>query len=179
MLPMRRILMGLVACVFLLQVPRGTAASPGLAEPEIGFQADHTLAIVVNQTNSIEDLSFPELRRIFLGERSHWPNGRRITLVMMETGTAERKAMLHDVYHMSEEDLNRHFLRGLFTGEVFASPKTLATSVGVRKFVFNVPGAIGYMLLSDVDTSVKVVKVDGRLPSDKEYQLAMDPHPVK
>ena len=84
--------------------------------------------------------------------------------------------MLRDVYHMSEEDLNRHFLRGLFTGEVFASPKTLATSIGVRKFVFNVPGAIGYMALSDVDDSVKVIKVDGHLPTDKDYRLAMDNH---
>ena len=37
--------------------------------------------------NPVQNLDFAELRRIFLGERSHWPNGRRITLVTMEPGS--------------------------------------------------------------------------------------------
>jgi len=49
------------------------------------------LAIVVNQSNAVDDLSLTELRAVFLGERSHWPNGRRITLVMMEQGQPERE----------------------------------------------------------------------------------------
>ena len=44
-----------------------------------------SLAIIVNRDNPVENLSMAELRTVFLGERSHWPNGRRITLVMMET----------------------------------------------------------------------------------------------
>jgi ABC-type phosphate transport system substrate-binding protein len=174
MQPQRRILLFLVACVFLMPLSAGRAAAPQNPNP-----VDSYLAIVVNQANPVEDLSFSELRRIFLGERSHWANGRRITLVMMEPGTAERKAMLHDLYHMTEQELNRHFLRGLFTGEVFASPKTLASPVGVRKFVFNVPGAIGYIRFSEVDSSVKVIRVDGRLPEDKDYRLLIDPRPAK
>lgn len=173
---LRRILLLLISCALLMEAPRNTSAAPPAPE---SANADHTLAIVVNQDNPIDDLSYVELRRIFLGERSHWANGRRITLVMMEAGTVERKAMLHDLYHMTEDELNRHFLRGLFTGEVFASPKTLASPVGVRKFVFNVPGAIGYLRVSDVDSSVKVIKVDGHSPEDKDYRLQIDPHTVK
>jgi hypothetical protein len=47
--------------------------------------------------------------------------------------------------------------------------------VGVRKFVFNVPGAIGYVRATDVDSSVKILRVDGRLPEDKEYSLRIPP----
>jgi hypothetical protein len=67
----------------------------------------------------------------------------------------------------------------VFTGEVFVSPKTLASPVGVRKFVFNVPGAIGYVRASDVDSSVKVLRVDGRLPADKDYSLRIQPPAVQ
>ena len=74
------------------------AASP--AEPEAAVEP---LAIIVNRTNGVNDLSTAELRRIFLGDSSHWPNGRRITLVMREPGEPERKCMLHDLYQMSEE----------------------------------------------------------------------------
>ena len=129
------------------------------------------LAIIVNRENSIDNLSMTDLRSMFLGERSHWPNGRRITLVMMEPGQPERETLLRDVCRMSESDLRRRFLQGLLTGEVLVSPKTLSSPAGVRKFVFNVPGAIGYVRSEDVDDSVKVVRIDGHLPGDAEYPL--------
>jgi hypothetical protein len=47
----------------------------------------------------------------------------------------------------------------------------LATPNGVLRFVFNVPGAIGYVRASEVDASVKTLRVDGRLPGDRGYGL--------
>lgn len=129
------------------------------------------LAIVVNQSNPVDNVSFNELRRIFLGNRSHWANGRRITLVMRETNEPERRTILRDVCEMSEDQLKNHYLHGLFTGEILVSPKTLATSMGVRKFIFNVPGAIGYLRKSEVDSTVKIVRIDGLDPEDKGYRL--------
>lgn len=155
-----------VAILGLERAP-GKAGTAGYLPTNSG----QSLAIIVNQSNPVEDLSSTELRRIFLGERSHWPNGRRITLVMMQPGEPERDTVLREVCRMSEKDFSNHFLHGLFTGEVFASPKTLATPVGVRKFVFNVPGAIGYLRASDVDASVKVVRIDGLLPGDRDYKI--------
>jgi hypothetical protein len=66
-----------------------------------------------------------------------------------------------------------HFLYGLFTGGVLVSPKTLSLSEGVRKFTFNVPGAIGYLRASEVDktVTVKALRIDERLPGDKGYKL--------
>jgi len=141
--------------------------------------ATQPLAIIVNRSNNLDDLALGELRRIFLGERSYWPNGRRITIVMREPGEPERRSMLHDVYQMNESELKNHFLHGLFTGEILVSPKILATAVGVRKFVFNVPGAIGYVRLSDVDGSVKVMRIDEMLPDDKGYKLKVESSPAK
>lgn len=147
-----------------------------LAFPPEEQLGERNLAMVVNVKNPVENLSTPELRRIFLGERGHWPNGgRRITLVMLEPGQPERAAVLSSIYQMSETGFNNHFLHGLFTGEVFVSPKTLASPEGVRKFIFNVPGAIGYLRESDVDQSVKVIRIDERLPRDKGYKFHLPP----
>jgi ABC-type phosphate transport system substrate-binding protein len=140
------------------------AAAPG---------AEQTLAIIVNQSNTVENFSLAELRKIFLGERSHWPNGRRITLVMLDPAQPERKVILREIYGMNEKDLNQHFIQGVFTGVVLVSPKTLGTPAEVLKFVFNVPGAIGYLRASDVDGSVKILRVDGHLPDDKDYRLKL------
>lgn len=132
-----------------------------------------SLAIVVNRTNPVDNLSFSDLHAIFLGSRSHWSNGRLITLVMRQPGEPERKVILHDICGMNEEQFKMHFLSGLYKGEILVSPKTLDTSVGVRKFIFNVPGAIGYLRERDVDETVKVVRIDERLPGDPGYRLHM------
>ena len=155
------------------------AGLPRRAPPEPPAASEQNLAIVVNVSNPTENLSMAELRKIFLGERSHWPNGRRITLVMIEPGQPERAAVLSLIYQMNEKDFNNHLVHGLFTGEVFVSPKTLATPVGVRKFVFNVPGAIGYLRTSDVDSSVKIVKIDEHFPNEKAYPLHLQPSSAK
>ena len=47
--------------------------------------------------------------------------------------------------------------------------------MGVRKFIFNVPGAIGYLRKSDVDATVKIVRIDGLDPEDKDYKLRVQP----
>jgi hypothetical protein len=149
------------------------------ASSEVQTPADLNLAIVVNVSNPADKLSTGELRRIFLGERGNWPNGRRITIVMMEPGQPERAVILREVCQMTETQFNNHFLHGVFTGQVLVSPKTLATPAGVRKFIFNVPGAIGYLRASDVDSTVKVLRIDERAPSDKGYPLHVPPRPSK
>jgi len=159
-----------LALVSLAVLLKGTttSAKPPDTEQSVLFQP---LAIVVNRSNSVNGLSMTELRKVFLGERGHWPNGRRITLVMREPGEPEYKTILREVCQMSDSELKNHILHGLFTGEILVSPKTLDTPAGVRKFVFNVPGAIGYLRLTDVDSTVKIVRVDELLPGDEGYKL--------
>jgi ABC-type phosphate transport system substrate-binding protein len=164
------------AVLWLELSPVGLAARSSPSSPTAG---EETLAIIVNQTNTLDDLSLKELRTVLLGERSHWPNGRRITLVMMDPGLAERKTVLREICRMNETEFSRHFLQGLFTGEVFVSPKTLSTPTGVRKFVFNVPGAIGYVRASDVDSSVKVIRINGHSIDAPDYPLRIEGRPSK
>lgn len=165
----------LVATLLILLLQEGSATSgpsgAALAADQPAF--NEPLVIVVNRSNPVSDLSFDELRRIFLGNRSHWPNGRRITLVMREPGEPERRTVLHEICGMNEDQFKNHFVHGLFTGEILVSPKILSSPVGVRKFIFNVPGAIGYLRVGDIDDTVKVVRIDELLPDDKGYKLRM------
>ena len=165
---MRR-LTTLLITVLLIAWPEVEGVHAGSAAQTAG--TTEPLAIVVNRSNPVDELSSAELRRIFLGNRSHWANGRRITLVMREPGEPERAIILREVCGLTEDQLKNHFLHGLYTGEILVSPKILSSAVGVRKFIFNVPGAIGYLRLEDVDATVKVVRIDELLPEDKGYKL--------
>ena len=164
--------LGLFLCGPWTVVRAGTEGhSPATSENSITAEP---LVIVVNRSNPVDSVSFAELRKIFLGNRSHWPNGRRITLVMREPGEAERNTLLHEVCGMNEDQLKNHFLHGLYTGEILLSPKILDTPTGVRKFIFNVPGAIGYLRIGDVDSTVKILRIDELSPQDKGYKLRLE-----
>jgi ABC-type phosphate transport system substrate-binding protein len=132
-----------------------------------------SLAIVVNTANPVENLSSAELRRIFLAEVGQWPHGRRATVVMREAGEPEREAILKLVYRMSERELDRYFLEKVFRGEIQGGPKLLSTAAGVKRFVVNVPGAIGYVRAGDLDDTVKAVRIEGRAPGEPGYPLMM------
>jgi ABC-type phosphate transport system substrate-binding protein len=168
-----------LAVALVLALPLSRTAQARGDSPESRRNSGGTLAIVVNRSNPVDNLSSVELRKIFLGARSHWRNGHRIALAMLDYGQPEREAVLRQIYRMDEDGYRDHFLKGVYRGEVFVSPKTLASPVVMRKFVFNAPGAIGYLRSSDVDGSVKVLRIDGHLPNDKDYSLQIDERPVK
>ena len=160
--------------VLILEFAPGRAVGRSENAPTIRASLRQSLAIVVNRSNPIDSLSFNELRKIFLGERGHWQNGHRIAVLMMEHGSPERETVLREIYRMDEARYNDHFLRSLFAEDVTIVPKTLDSPARVRKFILQAPGAIGYLRASDADESVKVLRIDGHLPSDKDYRLQID-----
>jgi phosphate transport system substrate-binding protein len=131
------------------------------------------LAVIVNRNNPTEALERRELRALFLGEKTTWPHGRRVTLVLREPGQPERTAAIRLIAGMSEDDLTRHFIHLTFTGSSAGGPRTLATAGGVKRFVFNVPGAIGVIRLADLDDTVKALRIGGVAPADAGYPLVM------
>lgn len=133
-----------------------------------------SLAIVVNLANPIEGLSTAELRKLFLGRKTRWSNGRRVAVAMLDSQYPERHSALRQIYHMDESAYEEYFIKATFRGEVFVAPKTLASPELMRKFVFNAPGAIGYLRTSDLDDTVKVIKVDGLGPNERHYSLQID-----
>jgi ABC-type phosphate transport system substrate-binding protein len=173
------VLLMLAMAVTLIAAPPARTTQPAGLEPQGSPAADECLAILVNRSNPVENLSFAELRKVFLGEQNHWSDGRRITLVMLESGKPERQAVLNLIYRMEDKDFNAYFLHHVFTGDVHAAPTTLTTPSEVLKFVSNVQGAIGYLRTTAVDESVKIVRVDSVLPCEKDYSIRMHAKTVK
>jgi ABC-type phosphate transport system substrate-binding protein len=141
----------------------------GLSAPKA--HGDDALAVIVNKSNPVESMTLEELRKYCVQERKHWPDDKRVTVVLRDPGQAEREAVLQLIYRMGESDFTRYFLQAEFTGEVQAAPKHLSSAIGVRRFIFNVPGAIGFVRASDVDATVKVLRVDGFALGDPHYPL--------
>ena len=132
------------------------------------------LVFVVNHKNPVETLSLAEVRMMLLGERSHWPNGARVTVVMRDPQQPERDAVIRLVCRMDDRDYTRTVLRAVFTAELQSAPKLLGTPAGVIRFIYNVPGAIGYIRASEVDTTVKTVRLSNA-PADTAFGFTLQP----
>lgn len=129
------------------------------------------LVFVVHRSNPTDNLTLADLRKLFHGERRKWSHGRNVTLVMRNPGTIERDTVLRELYEMDENEFARFFLHAEFVGDVATPPKQLNSAQGVIRFVFNVPGAIGYVRLSELDKSVKPLRIGGLAPGDPGYPL--------
>jgi ABC-type phosphate transport system substrate-binding protein len=161
----------IAACAVSGARPRTTARAASAPARDAAKVSPDSLAIIVNRANPVENLAFDELRQYFLGERTHWSNGRRVTIVMREPDQPERDAVLRLIYEMREQDFHEHFLRAKFTGETLEEPRLLDTAARVVNYIFLQPGAIGYVRAGEVAPSVKVVRVDGLMPGDANYKL--------
>ena len=113
--------------------------------------------IVVNRSNNISSLSRDEAQRIFVGEKSAWPGGKHITVLMLAKGQPEREVILREVYRMNESDYIKYFLQAAFTGRVQAAPKDLASAAEMKARLAANPNAVGYLKKEVVDDSVRVL----------------------
>jgi phosphate transport system substrate-binding protein len=156
-----------------LSILAGGPAMRAFAEPAGAARAPapEALVIIVNKANPVDNLTSDELRKYFRLERERWPDGRRNSVLMLPPGTPEREIVLGQIYRLTDGEFARYFFQASYTGQIHSAPKELASAVNVRKFVFNVPGAIGYVRLSQVDDTVKIVRIDGRLPGDADYPM--------
>jgi ABC-type phosphate transport system substrate-binding protein len=127
------------------------------ARPLTVSAAPEEVDVVVNKANNVGATAREEVRRIFLGEKTSWPDGKHITILMLPRGQPERELVLREVYKMNEADYTRYFLQAAFTGRVEAAPKELSSAAEMKSRLAANPNAIGYLKKEDVDDSVKVL----------------------
>lgn len=113
--------------------------------------------VIVNKANTLDELTVAEARKVFMGDKSVWPSGKRVTILMMAPGQPERAVILREIYKMSDGDYTKYFMQAAFTGRVTAPPKETSSAAQMKQLVSENPGAIGYVKKSDVDDTVKVV----------------------
>ena len=170
------VLLGVVA-LLSMSAAVGSFRPPSPLAPPVARNKWEGLAIVVNPRNPIDSLTLAQLRSVFLGERRWWPNHRHVALSGMRRGTPERQTVLRVIYGMDDRNLDHYFLYQTFKGEAPRPPATLKNAADVKKFVGATQGAVGYLRASDVDKSVKVLRVNGLLPDEDGYPLRLRARP--
>ena len=124
------------------------------------------IAIIVHPSNPVDTLSWGELARIYKGRDKKWSTGKPIVATNRPTDTGIRK---HFYAHVLKAKPTQQF-RPPGTPLPFKT-RRLKSGEATRKFVARIPNAIGYIHVSDVDKTVKVLKMGGYRPAETEYEL--------
>lgn len=129
------------------------------------------VVIVANPTVPVADLSFTELRRIFLGERQFWSSNLRITLLMRAPAAPEREVLLKSVYEMSEAQFRQHWIGKVFRAEATGTPQMFYSDEELLGAVAAIPGSIAAVETTRIPRGLRVIRVEGHLPGEPGYRL--------
>jgi hypothetical protein len=148
------------------------ALSLALAWPVAsGAQAATDVAVVVHPDVAVDNLSTSELRRLILGDRGFWPGSLRITLLIRAPVAHERDVVVKNICEMTEAQFRQHWIGKVFRADTAVAPKIVYSSEMAVDLVNRIPGAIAFVSASQVAKGAHVLKIDGRLPGDKDYTL--------
>lgn len=149
------------------------AAAAAVAEAAPGRDA---LVFVRGGRAGAPAVSSAELRRIFLGQTTRWPDGRRIVLAVRPASTAAGRVFYARVAEMSEIDFSRLWLGNLFRGDAESEPRVVGPAEEVRRFLARTPDGIAFLLASEIDPrdpAIRPLTIDGREPGASGYPYGL------
>lgn len=151
----------------------GLTLSLGLALPAVAVNAAEPkvpLAVVVAKSSSLNELSFRELKRLYMGDSINGPNGKKLIPLTQVPVSRDRVGFDRSVLGMSAEAVARYWIDRKIRGQS-GPPKAIDSVDALTRVVGNVDGAIGYVRPDQVRGDVKIVKIDGKLPGEIGYRV--------
>lgn len=133
-----------------------------------------TLVVIVSKDSVMNDISLNTLRNAFLGESVTDPSGKKIIPLNHPPHSSERVGFDRVVLDMSPDEAARYWIDRKIRGQSGA-PRAVDSGALVRRVVARLPGALSYIRREDADDSVKVLRIDGKRPSDGDYPLRYRP----
>ncbi len=114
------------------------------------------LVVVVGSNSTVSALDQSQVRNIFLGRISSFPDGQTAVLLDQPESSVLREEFYRKVTSLSAAEVKAHWAQLSFTGR--GEPPRVANDSGeIKKLLNAMPGAIGYIESSDLDDSVRVV----------------------
>ena len=143
-----------------------SALSAGAAATPTG-----DVAIVVRPDVPVDNVTFAELRKLLLGDKQFWNSNLRVTLLVRAPGAREREVVLKTVYQMSEAQFRQYWIAKVFRAEAAAGPRVVYSNEMAGELTTAIPGAVAFVEAAQVPKTLKILKVNGKLPGDKDYPL--------
>lgn len=159
-----RAAINLLAGLILALLIGGGAARTAVAE------APSPLAIVVAKNSPLTNISLYELKHLYLGEFIAGPEGKRLIPLNHPSQSRERIAFDATVLGMTPDQGAAYWIDRRIRGQS-GSPRAVDSPELIQRIVSRLDGAVAYVRVDAVRPEMRILRVDGKLPTDADYHL--------
>jgi hypothetical protein len=128
-------------------------------------------AVVVSATSKLQDVPLSELTKYCRGTQKTWPDGRNFILVVRHPDSPEMRGALEKLLATTGQDAKPSAGK---IAESRAAVKLVDSDEDLIRFVESTPGAVGLLDVYAINSAVKVLRIDGKLPFDPGYSLKVN-----
>jgi hypothetical protein len=152
---------GLSAALLLAALVATLLALPALP-------AAKNIAVIMSAGSKTTDVPLAELVKLCKGTQKAWSDGRNFLLVMKDPNAADMHTPVQKLFGMAPADLKTAMPKLNESRQVV---KIVDTDDELLRTVEATPGAVGIVDVYSINSSVKVLRIDGKLPFDVGYPL--------
>ena len=134
----------------------------------VSYPAIKNMAVVVAADSNLPDLTMVEFTKLCKGAQKSWPDGRSFTLVLKDPASPEMHVAVQKLFGVSPADAKTAIAK---INEARPLIKVVGTDEDIFRTVTTTPGAVGLVDVYTINSAVKVLHIDGKLPFDVGYAL--------
>jgi hypothetical protein len=126
------------------------------------------MAVVVSTGSKLTDVPMADLAKLCKGTLKTWPDGKNFTLVMRDPDSPEMRGVAQKLFGATPGEIKATIAK---LNESRPTVKIVDNDEDLLRTVEATPGAAGIIDVYAINSSVKVLRVDGKLPFDLGYAL--------
>jgi len=138
-----------------------------------------TIAVIVNKSNPVSDISYNELKQILETRKQYWDNGEKIILIFKPITSVETRTLIDMAYKIKYEEFDKYWFLKVYDNKIMEFPKILNSTGTINILVSEIQGAIAFIGVDEVSKrgNIKVLRVDGKMPDEEGYPLSKRTNP--
>jgi len=130
--------------------------------------ASKNMAVVASAGSKLSDVPLADLVKYCKGSAKAWPDGKNFVIVLRNPEAPEMHVALQKLFGGSATDAKAAIAK---LNETRLTVKIVDSDDDLLRTVDNTPGAVGIVDVYSINSSVKVLRIDGKLPFDVGYAL--------
>lgn len=114
------------------------------------------VALVANKASPLSTLTLKQAKKLWLGKIKSIGDSGSLEVIDLPTGNNTHSEFYKKIVKKSPSQLKVYWRKKIFSGKSFP-PKIKDSDADVKQWVASTPSGLGYIDISSVDASVKVV----------------------
>jgi len=124
------------------------------------------MAVVVAASSRLSDVSLAELVKLCKGTQKTWADGKAFTLVIRDPQAPEMRVADEKLFGVEPTEMKALIAK---LNESRVVIRVVESDEDLLRTVASTPGAVGILDVYSINSSVKVLRVDTKLPFDVGY----------